>query len=166
MMDYVDIDTPSDVLYTVSRKQRRQALDAKATIVIDMHPLDFIRIATCNPLWEGRIRKEAAPLTRYMTEEWESIVHPMLSVEMDTGLVMGHEGRHRAAAVYAEGGKWYRVAIVLRPSSRQYTYKDVPLVIHTSTKDGSFCGIDLSSAERRGRLRMVHPNVQEQYQDR
>jgi hypothetical protein len=114
-------------------------------------------MATCHPETEAQIRRQASPLAKYHSEEWKSIVHPMLTVQQD-GHITSHEGRHRAVAVAKAGGHWYRVAIMLRPSSRQHTGLDVPMIWKNES-----CRFDIAKLERDGKLRVVHPAVQWSY---
>ena len=52
-------------------------------------------------------------------QKYGAAVHPFLAIKFDDAKhahVSGHEGRHRAAALIAKGGKEMPVALCMRPS--------------------------------------------------
>ncbi|MFA6135543.1 MAG: hypothetical protein WC869_16135 [Phycisphaerae bacterium] len=103
----------------------RQARGNKAVAIIWMSPQDFLSLTTTlnDTRWAKQVSDRAVqPLEKYnaYAAEGETIIMPRLDVELGTGNVTGHEGRHRAAAVMNAGGDMLPVSIHLRDPG-QYT---------------------------------------------
>lgn len=118
------------LLFPIEWPEFRNAIDRKAVGIVDMHPALFLTLTNLSPEYSLQHAAQSAPLERY-TGEWRGGIHPLINVDMETGTVSGHEGRHRAAAVYQNGGRWYRVAVL--PSgvlkgrdSWTFTMNDLP----------------------------------------
>lgn len=58
------------------------------------------------------------------SREGETVLMPFLYVDLATGRVEGHEGRHRAAAVMNAGGTRLPVAIILREDRGSVYYRE------------------------------------------
>lgn len=75
--------------------------------VTEIKPNDFLWLTSSNP---ERIRKEAKDI------DWEELQSndqtPYLRVDMKTGKVTGHEGRHRVAALERAGADGVAIAVV------------------------------------------------------
>ena len=77
-------------------------------------PIDFLKATTTSLEHENEIRKEAGTLNR---EQLKKEFHePHLEVEIKNGqlVIIGHEGRHRMAALAKEGIK--KVPVIIIPS--------------------------------------------------
>lgn len=113
------------------------AIGNKSQLIVEMNPEDFLRLTVYDKEELEAIKQEALPLIKYNQwakmgdnpayekfisdlrgeQQYGSVVHPFLRIEVKngaTGKVTGHEGRHRAAAILAKGGKTMPVAIALR----------------------------------------------------
>lgn len=91
----------------------------KAVAIIWMSPRDFLSLTTMadDSAWEKEISyRPVQPIEAYnrYIAEGENIIMPRLDVELGTGKVTGHEGRHRAAAVMNARGAVLPVSIHLR----------------------------------------------------
>lgn len=121
---------------------------------LEMNPLDFLRLTTTKPNvfdWIKQEQSDTKSLAEYnqYAASGASALMPWLDVDMATGKVIGHEGRHRAIAVYLANSRAFPVAICLRergypvyyqwaesgkpyPEDRKKVYvsqKDVPPVL-------------------------------------
>lgn len=107
-----------------------QARGNKLTGFLIMNPLDFLRLTVNTPNVFDFIRQEKDD-TKTVEEynsfaaKGKSIHMPWLDVDMYTGKVVGHEGRHRAMAVYAAGGHKFPVGICLRERGYPIYYKEI-----------------------------------------
>ena len=118
----------------ITNEQLRQARGNKASAIIWMYPEDFLALTTSrdDADWAQMVAgRPVQPLEKYnrYSREGETRIMPMLDVEMSTGQVMGHEGRHRAAAVMNSEGPeaTLAVAIVLLENGyAQYYREDGP----------------------------------------
>lgn len=110
----------------------QQARGNKMTGMIFMNPLDFLRLTVPTPnIFDWIRQEEKDPHTKTLVEynqfaaQGKSIHLPWLDVDMFTGKVVGHEGRHRALAVYVAGGRKFPVGICLRERGYPVYYKEV-----------------------------------------
>lgn len=85
--------------------------DNKAVGFLPMHPLAHLALTTSDEEHLQELisphpdrKGDKIPLAIYneWTEAGKSIIPPFLRVQMSDGKVVGHEGRHRAAALYRE----------------------------------------------------------------
>lgn len=134
----------------VTREHVRQARGSKAVGFVPMWPVDFLKLTTDG---EGALRgfldgAGVEPLETYNRSatdpRGDNVVPPYLKVEMDTGKVVGHEGRHRAAALFrADPTARMWVAIILSKDyspryyeerrigqKRYYGAEDIPAVFY------------------------------------
>lgn len=111
----------------------RQMVGNKASGYLTMKPQDFLAL-TCTSAAEQRIiQDEAEPLEQYnaWAKSGDNILPPWLEVQISHdadvsfGKVMGHEGRHRAAACIAAGVSLMPVFIWAK-DGRTSTYKIHP----------------------------------------
>lgn len=95
------------------------AEDRKSIGILQMDAYQFLRLTI-----------DSSTVTTWMDEEIETTksldqynawgqdgtirVMPFLNIDMRTGKVLGHEGRHRAASILNSGGKFIPVAIFLK----------------------------------------------------
>jgi len=98
-----------DVDLTVTANHILVMRDNKAVGFLPMHPIEHLALTTSD---EEHLRELLAKepdrkgakisLKRYnkWAEKGESIIPPFLRVRMSDGTVVGHEGRHRAAALH------------------------------------------------------------------
>ena len=96
---------------------RDSAEDMKCIGAISLDPYDFIALTVSTGVREfcDAERADTRTLDEYNTWALAGKIRipPFLSVDIATGKVLGHEGRHRAAALMAAGGRTMRVAIRL-----------------------------------------------------
>jgi hypothetical protein len=86
---------------------------------LNINPLDFLRLTTTKPNvfdWIKQEESDTKSLADYNSyaASGKSILMPWLDVDMHTGKVLGHEGRHRAIAVYLANSHKFPTAICLR----------------------------------------------------
>lgn len=125
----------------VTQVQREWLKDNKATAFINMDPMDFLTLTTPDSQYLQEILNKARTLDEYneyqiRTKEGQT---PLLRIEKETGKITGHEGRHRAAAVYNAGESAMKVGIRLvhdYAGSRSWTWDDVPEIWHGEFDDG------------------------------
>jgi len=137
-------------------------LDSKVNAVVSMHPRDFIYITTPGFAYQKKIMDEAKDLEQYnqFIRGGETQIPPMLKVDIKTGHVVGHEGRHRAAALIKNGEDRMNVALILVDdftASRQRTALDIPNVWIGEFDESRTFHIDQLYG-------IVRANVQIQYQ--
>lgn len=111
--------------------------DMKVTAVVKMDPRAFLDLTTTDSSHAHEIKEEALPLDKYneFAAKKESGIPPFLKIDLSEnepwlGKVIGHEGRHRSAALVANGEFTMSVAIILARdyvSSRKFTALDIPL---------------------------------------
>lgn len=97
----------------INSKMKNWTSDTEA--IITMHPKDFLTLTTHDENEYWRIMEDTRGLDFYNSDEINSgmIVHPFLILDGE-GVILGHEGRHRAAAVIQNGEKKFDVALILR----------------------------------------------------
>jgi predicted GNAT family acetyltransferase len=90
---------------------------AEAIGTYEMHPEEFLKLTTHHENEAQAIKSRAKPLEFYNSPEinQDMSVHPHVTVNHE-GKVVGHEGRHRAAAIANAGGSKIRVAVVAQDS--------------------------------------------------
>lgn len=103
----------------VTERMLSNARANKSTGWLEMPPLDFLRLTVTQPNVFDWIRQEKGhtkSLVEYnkYASSGESVLMPWLDVDISTGKVLGHEGRHRAIAVHVAGGRKFPVSICLR----------------------------------------------------
>lgn len=117
--------------------QVKSMMDNKAIAFIPIWPVDFLRLTTpdddgmeqftsSKPDHKGK----KTTLAEYNEAAREGYINlaPWLTVEMGTGKVVGHEGRHRMAALYRENPEAYGwVAFeVVNPEGYRVYYVEKP----------------------------------------
>jgi hypothetical protein len=88
----------------------------EADALITMHPKDFLNLTTEDENDYYRILEDPkSNLTFFNSDEVQDdmYAHPFLWLDKN-GVIVGHEGRHRAAALINNNEKKYDVAIILR----------------------------------------------------
>jgi len=183
---------PQQLSYTSSMRQN--AVGQKCQVIVQMPVQDFLRLTTTNDAdIETVFRKQAHPLDSYnhwnrMGDEreyasqvnqgktsqdkdyqWGRIVGPFLRIDIEPpagtfGKVSGHEGRHRAAAVWNAGGKVIPVALCLRPFKGMFpkSYgpeyeahrEHIPMAVH-----GQFRSISVSTRN----WKVIEPDLLKPY---
>lgn len=113
----------------VSIDQIEQMVANKAAALVYLHPSDFLKLTTLDDASRDSIIAESKSLIEYnaFTHARASIIPPHLDVEIkgkDAGKILGHEGRHRAAAVLKSGGT--RMPVFLIPKVNGYSVRTVP----------------------------------------
>lgn len=142
--------------------------DLKINVVVQMDPNSFLALTTSGFGHRQEIKKEVKPLDEYneYIEKGQTTVPPFLSVMIDgknpdQGRVVGHEGRHRAAAVLNNGEKTMLVGIkIVTPDgvpSRNLSIMDMPL-LWNGEYDFNFV-FDVANLQK-----IVRTNVQFEYQ--
>ena len=131
-----------------------QAQGNKIPAMVPMHPMDFLRLTTDNRehLEELLSLKPDHHGEKRNLDFYNSLSHdnlilhaPMLFVERETGKIHGHEGRHRAAALYREDpNAHFWVGIKPTKDHRgdiRYTKDDIPAIFK-----GEFNSIEIPIA--------------------
>jgi hypothetical protein len=143
-------------------------LDSKVNAVVTLHPDTFLDLTTNGPQHKLSIMREAQSLDQYnqYAEKENTQIPPFLKINIidsydrSLGKVVTHEGRHRAAALLANGENSMPVALVLAEGfvpSRQRTVLDMPLRWLSEYTDQMFIASSIIGE-------ILHSNVQEQYQ--
>ena len=104
---------------TITPRMLDNARGNKCVGWIIMNPLDFLRLTTTKPNvfdWIQQEKGDTKTVSEYngFAASGKSILMPWLDVDRHTGKVVGHEGRHRAIAVYVADSRKFPVAICLR----------------------------------------------------
>jgi hypothetical protein len=151
-----------DLLLKPNENQKRSALSEKSNWIVDMEPGLFIRMTTPHFKAFCEVIDESKPLDFYLSEEInkDMSVHPFLNIDQATGKIRGHEGRHRAAAVLKKGGKWFRVALHLKPSGRSYRPKDMPMSWIGEFDSDRY---DIKNLMQAGKIKVVNDSVQKEF---
>lgn len=158
----------------ITPKMYAQAKGNKSIGHIMMSPMDFLKLSTPGntSTWISEEKSYTKTLDEYngFAKEGTSILPPWLDIAMDTGKVLGHEGRHRAMAVMNAGGTKFPVFIVLKEGSEgSHSYwsvyykesrpddgrwvkrylgkKDIPLVWTGQFNSANKVKVDLSTFE-------------------
>lgn len=104
----------------ITENMKEQAKDDKFIGLLTIDVLDFLSlIVSGDPvLWTMQEKKDETTLSLEMYNEYirrgKIKVLPYLSVDMHTGVVLGHEGRHRAASLLERRIPEMQVALSLR----------------------------------------------------
>lgn len=153
---------PDSVLLPPNKNQKENLIDLKNNLLVDMSPELFLEMTTSDIKGKFEIFDRAKPLEFYKSEEIQQgmSVHPFLRVNIETGKITGHEGRHRAAAVWKAGGKWVRVGISLRPDSRNHRPDKMPGIWIGQFNSEKF---NIKQLIENGKMRIVNDSVQKKY---
>jgi len=119
----------SRVLLGPTDDQVLQAIDSHAGAFVDMAPIDFLRLTTLDEDHIRKVQSEAHDLAKYEKhmESGKCEVHPFLRIDVKSGQVVGHDGRHRAAAILsADPDAQMRVALIPVPLSKTASMADIP----------------------------------------
>jgi GNAT superfamily N-acetyltransferase len=154
----------------------RMARTSKDQILATMDPNRFIELTTPDRAEADQIRKSARSLLAY--NRYDKGIGgdrmPFLLVQLDrdgSAKIVGHEGRHRAAALAAKNGRDFPLTIALIPSGpfrpKNYVTKDdTKDPIYYLTADdlpevirGQY---DPKSILRKSELRILDPDLQKQ----
>ena len=139
----------------VSAEQRQHAIHGVEGIAFyEIPPLDFIRLTTGRVADVSWFLKNCETTRQY--NEWGSRIHPFLLVT-PSGKIVGHEGRHRAAALHRDHPDSL-FTIVIAADERAYSNDPrwgwrwkrqlpVPKVLHGEFNDVVRHGVDASRVE-------------------
>ncbi|MBF0098708.1 MAG: hypothetical protein HQM05_15390 [Magnetococcales bacterium] len=97
----------------ITNDQIDEAIDVHAYSLVMVDPYKFLMLTTMSNSHLREIQKEAKTLDEY--NRFNSNLMPFLWINRNTGRIEGHEGRHRAAAILANGEHEMPVAIRLLP---------------------------------------------------
>lgn len=88
----------------MSDLQHKVAKGNKQHVLVHMHPLHFLDLTTDSKMPPSHFRSAAQKVDDYnsYTRSGETLNSPFLTIHKD-GKVLGHEGRHRAAALLNDG---------------------------------------------------------------
>jgi len=152
----------AEILLKPNERQLSHLVDEKRSWVIDIHPLVFLDMTTFDVGHEQDILDTAQPLDVYKSDKAQSnmIVHPSLVVDKGTGQIESHEGRHRAAATYKAGGKWYRIGVQFRPDSRNHGVIGMPWIWLGQFNSKPF---DIKSLIAQNKIRVMDTTLQKDY---
>lgn len=120
------------VLLGPTDDQVLQAIDSHAGAFVDMAPVDFLRLTTLDEDHIRKVQSEAHDLAKYEKhmESGKCEVHPFLRIDVKSGQVVGHDGRHRAAAILSsDPDAAMRVALIPVPLSKTASMADIPETI-------------------------------------
>lgn len=109
----------------ITKEMYRQLRGIKSAGTILMHPADFLLLTTSSEQERKQIRDDAQSLAQYneYAKTGQNIHLPWLDVSIDgrlgkkrfkIGRILGHEGRHRAAASLNENVYTIVVALIAR----------------------------------------------------
>jgi hypothetical protein len=120
-------------------------------VIVIMDPKVFISSTSTDV--EG-IMNGAKSLEKYneYAENGDISVMPYLAIDLDTKKIIGHEGRHRAAALAKRHGKKMFVALRLRSRTldkEKYdiNWDDVPKIIEKQQGQGSLYKVEMQVAK-------------------
>lgn len=151
-------DKEEQLLIKPNERQKANALDVKSNWIVDIDPSLFLDLTTDDGISKWQIINETKPLEQYL--EQESVVHPFLIVEKDSGKIKGHEGRHRAAATLLRKGLYFRIALQLKPAGRNYRPKDMPMIWTGQFNNKTY---DIKSLLAQGKIKVVSDSVQKEF---
>lgn len=120
------------VLLGPTDDQVLQAIDSHAGAFVDMMPVDFLRLTTVDEDHVRKVQSEAHSIDKYEKHmaEGKCEIHPFLRIDTKSGQVVGHDGRHRAAAILsADPDAHMRVALIPVPLSKSASMADIPETI-------------------------------------
>jgi len=103
---------------TLTDTHRRQARGNKFNTLVTMTPMEFLRLTTVDDRQIKEIMDSAQPLSVYnnAASAGTNIIPCFLALDISSGQakVMGHEGRHRAAALFLHGEEGVGLPVYLR----------------------------------------------------
>lgn len=120
------------VLLGPTDDQVLQAIDSHTGAFVDMMPVDFLRLTTVDEDHVRKVQSEAHSIDKYEKHmaEGKCEIHPFLRIDTKSGQVVGHDGRHRAAAILsADPDAHMRVALIPVPLSKSASMADIPETI-------------------------------------
>lgn len=116
----------SDKTLLVTPRQKENAEGNKAIGILTMGCIQFLELTVPGSfsVWMSE-QENIGELQSYneASKAGRIGIMPFLDVDIDTGTVQGHEGRHRAAAVLNAGGSDFPVAICLRRKGYKEYYE-------------------------------------------
>lgn len=119
--------------FKITHEMIKTATSNKCVGYVLLDPKDFLRltIATHDV---NRWLEEEKEYTKTLDEYngYNMRLMPWLDVDIHSGKVLGHEGRHRAAAVIAAGGKTFPVALCLREGGYPLYYRTPYIDVNNS----------------------------------
>ncbi len=155
----------AELLLPPNPAQARNALNAGAAWIVDIAPLMFLRLTDARHYFSTAesLMRDAKPLAFYLSPEVQEnmTVHPFLDVDLKTGRIRSHEGRHRAAAVHNAGGDRYRIAIYSVPKDRLVRPEEFPRVWTNQYRNDY--EVNILRAVHEGAMHIVTDRLQEQY---
>lgn len=111
----------------VTPHMKEVAEDNKGIGILTMGCVQFLELTTPGSFarWIEEEKADTAPLEVYneAAKAGKIRVMPFLDVDRATGMVQGHEGRHRVAALIEAGGTEVQVAICLRDKGYKQYYE-------------------------------------------
>lgn len=112
------------LLVTENMRERMKSNKAIGTLTLD--PYDFLALTVSStPMrWVESESTETIDQYNAWVRDGTIKIMPFLEVDMDTGKVKAHEGRHRAAALLKERGLDMEVAIFLRKNGHLEYYTE------------------------------------------
>lgn len=130
---------PSKLVVTSAMKKTSKQNVNQVIVIMD--PKVFIGSTSTDV---NGIMGNAQPLEKYneYAENGDISVMPYLSIDLDSRIINGHEGRHRAAALSQAGGKEMFVALRLRSRKTEkekydLNWDDVPNSIEKQQGQGN-----------------------------
>lgn len=150
--------------YKLNQRQKSWYVDQKAIIIVTMPPELFIKLTTqSHNIEQIRDRTKSKEFYQDLMDKEEIGIPPFLSIK-DNGQIVSHEGRARALAAMDAGDKEFQVGILLHPSTRNASLKDIPPTwIGQFDKKVKF-GFDQGNVNSiYGPVKVVDSNVQWQY---
>jgi hypothetical protein len=104
-----------------SERQRQDPIESYEGIAFyEIEPMEFLLLTTEDEAHRKAILEEAQTLDVYNKDDWGA-QHPYLTINPE-GKVQGHEGRHRAAALYLNHEDRFRIALAAQEQA--YPHKD------------------------------------------
>ncbi len=162
LSDKLAVGEEDDILLRPNERQQAHLIDEKHNWLADIDPMLFLDMTTFDAKHIQEILDTAQPLNVYKSDKAQDnmIVHPSLTIDKETGQIEGHEGRHRAAAVYLAGGKYYRIGLKLRSESRNHGISAMPWIWI-----GQFNGkrFDIKSLITQNKIKIIDTTVQKEY---
>ena len=118
-----------DTKLTVTDEMIRQARGNKFSFIATINPREFLKLTTSGNMPPDYFKEQCKTLDQYnqWAHEGESIIMPALWIKKEK--VVGHEGRHRAAALICAGHDKMPVAVRLYPQDEheeKYGYWEAP----------------------------------------
>lgn len=109
----------------LTQDQVRNARDLKAATFAFMPANAFLKLTTPSQRDIDHIRREALPYERYVefANTGEIRVPAFLKIDIDSGKVIGHEGRHRIAAKMQRDGYTTPVPVAIIPAKDGYAQR-------------------------------------------